>query len=217
MPHWSRASPNWPPSGGRDRMKRRGFAGHGWRWLLCLCLLPGLASARAHPIDAARSQASFRVQVRILPATEGRFRGVSGELRSVTDDQWQVRVRLDASDIDFDGPDWLTRVTCSEKFLDVRHYPDIVFESARFPGALLRDGGALAGWLTLRGQRKPVTFTLAPGMCASMGADCPIRVTGEVARRDFGMRAYRFTVRDRVGFDFQVYLQSPVPREPAVP
>lgn len=198
-------------------MRRRRCAGLGWRLMVCLLLKSGWVIAQVHPIAGERSHASFQVQMRLFSATEGRFRGVSGELRAVAEGGWQVRVRLDASDIDFDGPDWLIRVTCSAKFLDVRHYPEIVFESTRFPTTLLREGGDLAGFLTLRGQRKAVSFRLAPGACAAIGTDCPISVSGAVARRDFGMRSYRLAVRNRVGFDFQVYLQSPVLLESSSP
>lgn len=163
------------------------------------------------PLDATRSQASFSVQLRILASAHGHFGTLAGELQPTDADRWRVRVRVDARDIRFDGPDWLARMTRSEKFLDVQHHPDITFVSDAFPVALLRTGGPLAGQLSVRGQRRQVMFDLAPGDCARSGQDCPIVVSGEVQRRDFGMTAYRLALRDRVGFEFQVFLVGPLP------
>lgn len=165
----------------------------------------------ALPLDAARSQAGFSVQLLIMPSAHGRFGTVEGELQPAGRDRWRVRVRIDARDLQFDGPDWLARVTRSEKFLDVDRHPDIAFVSEPFAPALLRKGGALAGRLTLRGLERKVAFALSPGDCARLGQDCPLTVSGEIARRDYGMRAYRLAVRDAVGFEFQVYLTGALP------
>jgi polyisoprenoid-binding protein YceI len=121
-----------------------------------------------------------------------------------------VRVRLDARELDLDGPEWMVRTTRSDKFLDVERHPDIRFESAPFTRDLLREGGELEGKLRLRGRVRPVRFRIEPAACAQPGRGCDIRVNGRVSRRDFGMSAQRLWVRDEVGFDFRVRLRDPV-------
>lgn len=189
-------------------MKRRWLAG-----LLVAALVgPVMAAAPASiPFDRARSQASFSVQLLIMPSTEGRFERAEGELQSLRDRRWRVRVAIDARRIVFAGPDWLGRSTRSEKFLDVDNHPEIRFVSEPFTTELLTTGGDLAGRLDLRGQSREVVFQLQPSACERPGRDCAIRVAGEVSRRDFGMTAYRLTVRDRVGFDFAVFLAGDLP------
>lgn len=187
------------------------------RWLagLLMAALVGPVMAAAVPasipFDSARSQASFSVQLLIMPSTEGRFERAEGELQALRDRRWRVRVGIDARHIAFDGPDWLGRSTRSEKFLDVDNHPEIRFVSEPFATDLLQRGGELAGRLSLRGQSREVVFRLRPSDCARPGRDCAIRVEGEVSRREFGMTAHRLTVRDRVGFDFAVYLASDLP------
>lgn len=170
-----------------------------------------VSAAKPVAVDAARSQASFSVQLRIIRDAEGRFGRMEGELLPAGDGQWQVRVRIDARDIRFDGPDWLARVTRSESFLDVQHHPKIEFESEPFPTSLLAQGGDLSGWLRLRGQRRAVVLAVAPGGCPQPGYGCAIEVGGEVSRREFGMTTYRFALRDPVGLRLQVRLAAPLP------
>lgn len=180
-----------------------------WAGGLCLAGLVW-ATAMAAPLredfDPATSRATFEVNLRLAGAVQGRFHDLEGELQPSAG-LWRVRVRLDARALDLDGPAWMVRATRSDKFLDVDRHPDIHFESAAFPRALLVDGGELGGQLRLRGRTRPVVFRVEPAGCASPGRQCDIRVHGSVSRRDFGMTAQRMWVKDDVGFDFRVRLQ----------
>lgn len=189
-------------------MLARGLAG---LWLAALAATPSVVRAYDIPIDSGRSHARFSVQLLIMPSAEGRFARAEGRLQAQPGGRWRVQVVLDAGAITFDGPDWLARMTRSEKFLDVEHYPEIRFVSEPFTPDLLQQGGALAGRLSLRGQVRPVVFRLAPSRCDRPGWDCAIDVEGEVSRREFGMQAYRLALRDRVGFAFAVHLAAPLP------
>ena len=155
--------------------------------------------------DPARSQARFKVRMRILPAATGHFLDVRGELQSEGDRQ-RVEVEVDGRKLRFAGPGWMNKVTRSDPFLAVDKHPRIFFRSDPFAPTLLREGGPLRGELTLRGETRPVTFKVAPAACAEPGRDCDIVVTGRVSRQAFGMNAYRLTVRDGVDFEFQVRL-----------
>jgi polyisoprenoid-binding protein YceI len=156
--------------------------------------------------DPARSQARFKVRMRILPAATGHFLDVRGELQPDGDRQ-RVAVEVDGRKLRFAGPAWMAKVTRSSDFLDVEAHPQIRFRSDAFAPTLLLAGGALRGELTLRGQTRPVTFNVAPSACAAPGRDCDIVVTGRISRQAFGMHAYRLTVRDAVDFEFQVRLK----------
>ena len=162
----------------------------------------------AEPIDSAASQAGITVDLRVAGKVDGRFGKVEGELHPVGDGSWQVRARIDAGALRLDGPAWMQRSTRSSRFLDVERHPRIEFVSAPFARELLRDGGELAGELSLRGRRRPVAFHVLPADCDAPGHGCPIRVNGVVSRRAFGMVSQRLWLRDEVGFDFQVRLRK---------
>lgn len=159
-------------------------------------------------LDALGSDARFVVDVRLPVKAEGRFAAVEGELRPRPDGQCEVRVRLRADTVDYSGPEWMARLTRSPAFLDAGSHPEVTFDSVPFPIAWLNDGGALRGRLKLRGRERPVEFALHPAECDTPGQACAIRVSGEVSRRDFGMQAYRFTVKDAVRFEFAIRLQA---------
>ena len=156
--------------------------------------------------DPARSQARFKVRMRILPAATGHVLDVRGQLQPEGARQ-RVEVEVDGRKLRFAGPSWMAKVTRSEQFLDVDQHPRIFFRSDAFAPSLLRNCGQLRGELTLRGQTRPVAFNVAPSACATPGRECDILVTGRVSRAAFGMHAYRLTVRDSVDFEFQVRLK----------
>ena len=155
--------------------------------------------------DPARSQASFKVRMRIMRPAVGHFLDVRGALEAEGARQ-RVAVEVDGHHLRVDGPAWMDKVTRSDDFLALDRHPHIRFRSAPFTPALLRKGGTLRGELTLRGLAREVSFDLAPSTCEAPGRDCEIVVTGKVNRRAFGMTAYRFSVRDQVDFEFRVRL-----------
>lgn len=158
-------------------------------------------------IDPDTSEARFVVDVRLPIQAEGRFATVDGEFLPRLDGQCEVQVRLRADTVEYSGPDWMATLTRSPAFLDATTHPDVAFDSAAFPAAWLNEGGSIRGRLKLRGRERPVEFRLRPADCDTPGQACAIRVSGEVSRRDFGMQAYRFTVKDTVRFDFAIRLE----------
>ncbi|GAB3732518.1 hypothetical protein GCM10028794_09620 [Silanimonas algicola] len=159
-------------------------------------------------IQASASEARFIVDVRLPIKAEGRFAGMEGELRPRPDGGCEVNVRLRADTVEYSGPEWMAKLTRSPAFLDAETHPDVAFESSAFPAAWLNEGGSIRGALKLRGRERPVEFRLRPADCDTPGQACAIRVSGEVSRRDFGMQAYRFTVKDTVRFDFTIRLEA---------
>ena len=179
-----------------------------WLGGLCLAGLVGMAMATPtrEGFDPARSAASFGVKLRLSGDVPGQFGTVGGELEPEPDGRWRVQVRVDARELDLEGPAWMLRSTLSKSFLDVERHPEIRFTSEPFDRALLGVGGPLQGELYLRGRSRPVTFTLAPSACKQPGHGCDIRVLGIISRRSFGMNSQRMWLRDEVSFDFRVRL-----------
>jgi polyisoprenoid-binding protein YceI len=171
----------------------------------------GQATDTAIAIDAGQSSARFVVHTRISIRAEGRMPQVSGELLGTPAGGWQVLVYVDGRGLQFDGPRWMERITRSDAFLAVDRHPEIHFHSEKFADAALRDGGPLHGELTLRGQKRPVSFELLPSTCARPGLDCDIQVHGAISRHAFGMNAYRTLVKDDVDFNIRVRLQAGAP------
>lgn len=178
---------------------------------LCLLLVLAAMTSRAQStrqaFDPGHTTASFRVYLRLLADAGGQFAKVSGELQNAGAKQ-RVLVAVDGRSLVFEGPEWMNHVTRSEAFLAVDRYPQISFRSEPFASGLLRTGGELRGELSLRGLRRDVAFRLLRSDCDQPGSDCDIQVRGSISRHDFGMKSYRFAVKDNVDFDFRIRLMA---------
>ncbi len=171
-----------------------------------LLLLMATAQVHAAVIDSSRSKASFSIHPRLPIPSQGQFESVGGSLISQPQEKWKVEVQVDARKLSFKGPQWLARMARSEAFLDAETHPNIQFVSMPFSKALLEQGGKLQGQLFLRGQQRTVSFHIEKPGCVRAGFDCDLVVHGSVMRRDFGMQAYRFSIKDNVDFEFRIRL-----------
>ena len=63
----------------------------------------------------------------------------------------------------------------------------------------LQLGGVISGELRVRGITRPVQFTLAASDCRFTDQPCRVQASGELSRREFGMKSRRFTLGDRIG------------------
>ncbi|MFZ9349056.1 MAG: YceI family protein [Arenimonas sp.] len=178
----------------------------GWACLCALLALPA-AAADAPPLwrlDPLASQAQFRVHLRMGIPAEGRFKSIQGDIHPLPDQKLSVRVQLDARELAMGGPAWIQKATHSPAFLDTAKHPEIRFQSVPFSSQVLVSGGSITGMLTLRDVSKPVTFTVLPTQCRQPGWTCPISASGTLDRHDFGMHAYRWSLRDEVVVGFQL-------------
>lgn len=199
-------------------MRRRGRLALGLTAVLALAAagppeVPAPSGPRATQVwsvDAAQSQARFWSHPRLLPRAGGQFEAIAGEMLGSPQDGWRVQVRVDARRLRFQGPRWMERLTRSNAFLAVDRHPEIRFESALLPAGLLPAGGVVAGDLTLRGRTRGVRFELQPSPCPDAAGTCLLQVRGRVNRHDFGMSAYRLTLRDEVDLEFRVLLRPGV-------
>lgn len=165
----------------------------------------------ALPLDGGRSAAEFEVHLRLPFRGIARFDRMHGELAGDPARGWQVALQVDGRSLHFEGPGWMDGLTRSSSFLDIEHYPAIALRTGTIPDDVLRRGGPVQGELTLRGRTRPANFVLLAPACARPGLDCDLLVQGTVSRRDFGMTAYRLTLRD--GVDVRVRLRwQEVPR-----
>lgn len=156
-------------------------------------------------LDQARSQVDFHVRLIWLLRVGGRFGKVSGNvLVDHFRNQISVDAHIDVNAISMDSKsseEWAK----SSEFFDAQEYPQIDFISEPIPQSRLRDGGELAGILTLRGIRQPVRFQLLASQCDRPAYDCPIEVEGAIRRSIFGMHSRHGTLGDRVELRLNVY------------
>ncbi|MEO8000326.1 MAG: YceI family protein [Arenimonas sp.] len=164
------------------------------------------AQAQASIIDSSRSRASFTIHPRLPIASQGRFESLGGALLAQAKQQWKVEVQVDARKLSFNGPQWLSKMARSDAFLDAENHPNIQFVSLPFNKVLLEKGGELEGRLMLRGQQQTVRFHIEKSGCKRPGYECDLVVNGTVKRREFGMQAYRFSIKDNVDFEFRIRL-----------
>lgn len=156
--------------------------------------------------DVERSRAEFSVRTLWLSSVDGKFDRVSGFLRLDDAGMISVLAWIDMDQLRMDSMRYAETLRSAE-FFDVATYRDMRFRSAPFARELLRTGGDIRGWLTLRGQTLPVRFELAAGHCKRPLHDaCVLSLRGSIDRSDFGMNAHSLTVSQRVRLRLEVVL-----------
>ena len=155
-------------------------------------------------IDSSRSEAHFQVNLRVPIKAEGRFTAVDGEVNLLPDFKRNVRVHLNARELQMSGPNWVQHATVSRAFLDTQNFQKIDFQSNDFSEQVLISGGEIKGMLTIKDISRSVVFKVLPSTCRRTGLSCSIEVNGVVNRRDFKMNANRWSVKDEVRFHFQL-------------
>ena len=120
-----------------------------------------------------------------------------------------VRVRLDSARMEITGHPRYTQWARGPDFFDVAGFPSIEFRSETYDEALLIEGGALHGTLTMRDVSRPVRFVLEPATCEEPGVACDVVASGVVDRTAFGMDGWRVAIGDAVRFELRVRTQVP--------
>lgn len=150
-------------------------------------------------IDSEASEAEFRARVFAVITIAGRFDRVVGQI-DVDRERGVARVDT-AVDLGSLGmanaahADW----ALSPAFFDAERHPEARFRADDVPLGVLAAGGVLHGTLSLRGVRRPVAFRLEPGACTLDPARaCALSLKGSVRRTEFGMKAERHALADRV-------------------
>lgn len=179
----------------------------------CLLLVAGQATgaaaepARIVDIDSATSHIGFSMTTRWGQQLDGNFPRYRGEVIQHPDGLRQVRLQLDTGVVEvLDHPAY-TRFARGDGFFDASVWPHIDFMSDAFAPALLRDGGKLAGVLSIRGIHRHETFLIQPAACPLPGIDCDTVATGTIARSDYGIRRWGFALSGDVVFKLRIRLR----------
>ena len=185
-------------------------------WLLCIAVLAaqpwvaqaGTAQVGSKSIDPAQSQVGFTLRTRWGQTLEGRFPTYQGEILALDDGRRRVRLSLSAREVEIVGHRNYTRLTRGKGFFDAERYPEVVFVSEPYGDELTRDGGALAGALTIRGVRRHEVFTVEPSTCARPAHDCAVVASGTVQRSDYGVDRWSFALSESVRFSLRIWTRS---------
>ena len=178
----------------------------GWCAVALLCLWPALF-ASATSFDPA-SRFGFELRTRWGMKLEGRFTRYEGEVRPLAGGSQQVILRMFTQSVEIVGYPRYTQWTRGAQFFDAARYPVVTFVSRPYDEALLRQGGDLAGDLSIRGITRPKTLTVAPSACARPAYDCDVVATGAVRRSDYDMDDWMMAVSDRVVFVLRARLKA---------
>jgi polyisoprenoid-binding protein YceI len=178
------------------------------RWLAALACCAGATAADEQQIDAARSSMGFELRTRWGQRVAGQFTKHQGEVTALADGRQQVQLTLSAAAIEVAGSEYYTVMARGPQFFDAARYPYIDFLSEPHRLALVHDGGALRGKLTLHGVTRTESFILQPAECARPGQDCDVVATGTIDRTDYGLNSYRLALLDRVRFTMRVRLKN---------
>lgn len=192
--------------------KHCGYAG-----LLCVALVVTTppAGAQAAPptvaFDTARSWLGFEVRTRFGQRMAGEFPRYDGVVEHLPDGRHRVRLRIATSEAMIPDRPRYTSWMRSQSFFDAIRHPWMEFVSEPYAPALLREGGALKGRLSLRGVTRDEELDVVRAGCDRPGLDCDIQVSGAIERADYGMREWQFALADQVRLEVRVRLQEAAP------
>ncbi|MFT3761338.1 MAG: YceI family protein [Pseudoxanthomonas sp.] len=170
----------------------------------------GAAQAGPKPLqfDPAHSRFGFELGTRWGQKLQGRFDRYEGEVVELPDGRHQVRLRLYTGGVEIEDHPRYSEWARGPRFFDADRYPAIDFVSEPYDPAMLRQGGEIAGSLSIRGIRRPKSLDVAPAECARPGLDCDVVATGTISRADYGMDDWKFAVGDRVVFVLNARLRE---------
>ena len=116
---------------------------------------PETAAWSVWQFDPVHTLVEFSARHMMVTTVKGRFAGVKGTIVDVEDDpsSSSVEVEIDAASVTTGEPKRDAHLRSAD-FLDVEHYPTIVFKSTRIEGN--RDQFALFGDLTIRDRTREV-------------------------------------------------------------
>lgn len=166
-------------------------------WLVGAAAMLFAAQAVSATVDAQKSWAGFSLKTRWGQTLEGHFPVMEGEIVPAGDRK-RVQLRLSTDEVVVIGSPRYSRLTRGEGFFDADHHPQVVFVSDAYPASLVREGGRLAGELTIRGTTRREVFIVEPSTCDRPGIDCDVVAAGVVYRGDYAMDRWAFALSDRV-------------------
>ena len=152
-------------------------------------------------VQPATSEVKFCIDSK-LSHIEGRFKEFEGgiAMQPGIENRGQALLSIDVDSVSASNP-LVEKVIKSGTFIDVEHYPEILFVSTGFEW-LIGSAGVVQGKLTLHGVTRPVTFnvTLSDIKGDKVGNSdiILIKMTAPISRAAFGMKKRKLLVSDSV-------------------
>ena len=142
---------------------------------------------RREALDVNRSRCGFEIRTRFGQKIEGVFRRFEGELLRLADGRHQVRLRMDARQVEIPDKPRYTAWMRGEDFFDVEHHPLVQFDSEPYAGDITVTGsvGPHPGYTTLALQTSKGRINAAGGATLTvpnlaLQAGSGIGTTGEL-------------------------------------
>jgi len=157
---------------------------------------------RMYRVEPGNSRVGFCV--RYFPGQEfrGEFTNMVGGLvlPSMTQQYGQALLLIHTSTLDANNAR-LSPLVRSDEFLDIEHFPEILFVGRAFEWTAPLQG-YIYGDLTLRGITQPVVFSIGIDILEEGLGSLPNRIllkgNGQVSRYQFDMHHHRFTIGETV-------------------
>jgi polyisoprenoid-binding protein YceI len=150
--------------------------------------LASIATADDYAIDMAHTSVSFKIEHMGLSYVHGRFNSFSGSFRLDSSDAannfFKLDIKSQSVDTNNSGRDAHLK---SPEYFNARQYASVSFKSTSVKPV---DGGyEVSGDLTLRGETKPVSFTLKGGKTAQFQGGSHIGFSTDfvIKRSDFAV------------------------------
>ena len=152
-------------------------------------------------VQPATSEVKFCIDSK-LSHIEGRFKEFEGgiAMQPGIENRGQALLSIDVDSVSASNP-LVEKVIKSGTFIDVEHYPEILFVSTGFEW-LIGSAGVVQGNLTLHGVTRPVTFNVTlsdiKGNKVGNSDIILIKMTAPISREAFGMKKRKLLVSDSV-------------------
>ncbi len=152
-------------------------------------------------VQSATSEVKFCIDSK-FSHVEGRFKDIEGgiAMQSGIENRGQALLSIDVDSVSASNA-LVEKVIKSGTFIDVEHYPEILFVSTGFEW-LIGTSGVVKGNLTLHGVTRPVTFNVklsdVKGSKVGNSDTILIKMTVPISRADFGMTKRKLLVSDSV-------------------
>jgi polyisoprenoid-binding protein YceI len=129
--------------------------------------LASIATADDYAIDTAHSSVSFKIEHMGLSYVHGRFNSFTGSFKLDSSDpannSFKLEIKSQSVDTNNGARDTHLK---SPEYFNARQHASVSFKSTSVKP--VEGGYEVSGDLTLRGETKPVTFTLKGGKTAQM-------------------------------------------------
>lgn len=177
---------------------------------LLVCALAAATSTGAHAaeIDPQHTKIGFTLKTRWGQVLQGRFPRFSGDIETLDDGRYRVRLRMSSKDVEIVGYPSYTGMTRGRGFFEVDRFPEVEFVSEPYASPLVANGGKLAGQLTIRDVTRREIFTIEPSACARPARDCDVIANGSVRRTDYGVDRWVLAVSDSVRFTLRLRVRE---------